>query len=808
MPAHCKWDDGTGCVAHPDDAFLATLESSDRTLYDALRRACTRQRDELHCEAGATDHTLCRFADGSDGCVVADDRWDRVSSGFGGAALQQRRLELLRGRCASVDTRLQCNDRAACAPAEFMDEAGACRPLSDVFAFEEWGGACDAATMCPHSEGAHARPLYDERGGTRPPPGAPALACGFGDEDEIRRACDANAICAAYHVPLDGGAAAACLYASREAGAPFGEEPGEGATFVRYPATLLAEVCPYTCAKSAWEQGMTLAAAAGGEPGEDDRDAQGGGRAPPPVRGEEGEPGSCWVRAEGCGRGFVGFPRERWARDWWSEARGNAQNDRNRCLARAAVATTPGDGAARGACESATAHWIAPWNEDIEFVEQASDDVAPQLERDPFDDAARNARLCARARAPGATNVRGATNQPCSTLSRNKCEAHFEQCPRGMRKNTLGAMGQRWVPLAARDGADAAAGLADLTAHWEIQYAALEQADVPNIAAGLREGRREFASDESDLAKVDEHSVLRVDGRWFAPVPFDRCYRDDEQGRGGDGGDGSDGGDEEAALYACVLDGAECRAREIFECTAPALDASSLERDLVPLNTCPKSSEWLRDLVEGYDTEDLPCEIGDLPDAEGCRWCRNKDRAEEWRRDMDAHTLTVTVNPSRAPNHWRVRHWSASGFFPHQYSRYVHACRRECDERTNCTSYSVRNRAWHEDLEAWRGENCVYRRERDVPGHAPGWGDERCNSNETVRVPMQADVETCRLTFCGERDQDLVSDPFWDTYTLAARIDNSQLRTDGWGTPLGGPGVGSVSDDAHQGQTARCGGRS
>ena len=57
MPSHCKWDDGTGCVAHPDDAFLATLESSARTLYDALRRACTRQGDELHREAGATDHT-------------------------------------------------------------------------------------------------------------------------------------------------------------------------------------------------------------------------------------------------------------------------------------------------------------------------------------------------------------------------------------------------------------------------------------------------------------------------------------------------------------------------------------------------------------------------------------------------------------------------------------------------------------------------------------------------------------------------------------------------------------------------------
>lgn len=801
MPAHCKWDDGTGCVAHPDDAFLATLESSDRALYDALRRACTRQSDELRCEAGATDHTLCRFV--ADRCVVADDQWESVSSRFGGAALQQRRLELLRGRCASVDTRLQCNDRAACAPAEFMDEAGACRPLSDVFAFEEWGGACDAATMCPHSEGAHARPLYDERGGTRPPPDAPALACGFGDEDEIRRACDANAICAAYHVPLDGGAAAACLYASREAGAPFGEEPGEGATFVRYPATLLAEVCPYTCAKSAWEQGMTLAAAAGGEPGEDDRDAQGGGRAPPPVRGEEGEPGSCWVRAEGCGRGFVGFPSERWARDWWSEARGNAQNDRNRCLARAAVATTPGDGAARGACESATAHWIAPWNEDIEF-EQASDDVAPQLERDPFDDAARNARLCARARAPGATNVRGAANQPCSTLSRDKCEAHFEQCPRGMRKNTLGAMGQRWVPLAARDGADAAAGLADLTAHWEIQYAALEQADVPNIAAGLREGRREFASDESDLAKVDEHSVLQVDGRWFAPVPFDRCYRDDEQGRGGDGGDGSDGGDEEAALYACVLDGAECRAREIFECTAPALDASSLERDLVPLNTCPKSSEWLGDLVEGYVAEDLPCEIGDLPDAEGCRWCRNEDRAEENVRDnvlgldasklmnmsesarlaLSSDTLTVTVDN----RHWD--HWRRHGFYPGEYSRYVHACRRECDERTNCTSYSVRNRAWHDYLEAWRDEYC-----RGMWM----WGDERCEhifrASKSIFPP---DFETCRLTFCGERDQDLVSDPFWDTYTLAARIDNSQLR-------LGRGGVGSVSDDAHQGQMARCG---
>ena len=719
MPAHCKWDDGTGCVAHPDDAFLATLESSDRTLYDALRRACTRQRDELHCEAGATDHTLCRFADGSDGCDVADDQWESVSSGFGGAALQRRRLELLRGRCASVDSRLQCNARAACAPAEFMDEAGACRPLSDVFAFEEWGGACDAATMCPHSEGAHARPLYDERGGTRPPPGAPALACGFGDEDEIRRACDANAICAAYHVPLDGGAAAACLYASREAGAPFGEEPGEGATFVRYPATLLAEVCPYTCAKSAWEQGMTLAAAAGGEPGEDDRDAQGGGRAPPPVRGEEGEPGSCWVRAEGCGRGFVGFPRERWARDWWSEARGNAQNDRNRCLARAAVATTPGDGAARGACESATAHWIAPWNEDIEFVEQASDDVAPQLERDPFDDAARNARLCARARAPGATTVRGATNQPCATLSRRECEGHFEQCPPGMRKNTLGAMGQRWVPLVVRGGTEvadasadagtaAAVGLADLAAHWQIQYSVLEERDVPTIADGLRQGLREFASDAPDLAKVDEHSVLRVDDRWFAPVPFDRCYRDDEQRRDGEG---------EAPLYACVRDGAECRAREILDCDASALDASLLERALTPLNTCPKPQEWLDHLAQAHSAENVPCEMGELPDAPGCRWCRRDARFEAAGYDRNSGALTRIL---------------PGGFPPQEYSSYVHACRRECDQRTNCTSFSVRNQG--------------------QPFHE------------------------CRLSFCDDDEKEMRPDEGWDTYTMAAHISNAQLR--------------------------------
>ena len=346
MPRHCRWSAADrACAVDAEDAFLAGLgvsaasgDANARALHDAMRRACERQNAfdaidaESRCEAHDATPTFCTWRHGR--CSLMG-----LESGTFGADAEARLGDFLAGRCAAARTRAACEGRACPNASQFVDERGECTDLQDVIPFAEWPGACDAS-LCPHHE-AYTQHVYHGHPNRMPQPltvggrdeGTVELACfGFRDEDEIRRACDANAACAAYTMR---GFAPECLHASVQStatgfGFPLTDVTDQIRTMVKHDGETLAQRCPYTCARDALltEDAETLAGDETAEGGIADEPPL---RALPPVRHFRtgpGEPGSCWVYVDECAPGFHGrrprFSEGAWTRERFTDTVGES----------------------------------------------------------------------------------------------------------------------------------------------------------------------------------------------------------------------------------------------------------------------------------------------------------------------------------------------------------------------------------------------------------------------------------------------------------------------------------------------------
>ena len=609
MPAHCKWEGGR-CDADGEDAFLRALRESaepgEQQLFEALRHACTRQNEMTTdanlrrglCEADDADNVMCQFrsnvGSGQPQCILDIRQWNaNAAADFGGRGNRLQKQRILMDRCTPQRLGVACTREHPCDAlhptrrAQFMDEAGECREMRDLFRLPEWAGSCEATAACPHD--SQANHLYHEEEG-RAPANASVLAeiaCGgFRDRDEARRACNATAECAAF-TEVDG--EPACLLGRVNETAnlrnSLAARPGTS-TFVRHMPSVIYDRCVYTCAKRRLWHGTQ-------RPPEESGAA--GPRALPPPRGAEGRPGSCWVYAEGCDPGFsASFPTDEWVRDRDGEA------DAAACLGDGAT----GGGrraAAEGACDRVDAHWITPTIDAIDL--DLFDDDAPA----PYDleAAVQGAEACTAARE-GAANARAAAGGSCASLASDACDLHYEQCPMGMRKNAR-RLGLQWA-LATRAGR-AAAPPGNPVVHWPIgpQYAVLDDA---SLRARLAGGETVFTADDwatfdASLDDVTVDSVVDANGRWYAPVPEDACFFDD------------DADDAAPTVYECVATsaaaeggGGGCAAREVAGCdAAPALTAAQLEREMRPLSkqVIATGCEGLACKVENGATAHVRC---------------------------------------------------------------------------------------------------------------------------------------------------------------------------------------------------------